>query len=402
MRTAELLRRDPRLNLTRNVLVLALLAAFAGGCAAQSNGGGWTSIANGGGHSAGTEALHSGGGAHAGGNSLADSPADDLSRLRRIYDDRMKAADGYDYPIGTGDMIEISVPAMSELDDETVRVTSSGTVSLPMVGDIQAAGLTEKQFKVELRKALSRYMHRPHVAVHVTEYRSRQVGVLGAVDDPGLHTVRNAQATILDMISAAGGLTDEATQRLLFIPADRVDPAQAESFELVALVSDDQERSKLGADLNEPLLQASDPIVIDLDKMNSRSQRFALAVPVRPGDTIMALGGGQVFVQGWVEDPGAQKMTRGLTLLGAIAAAGGPTFPAKKSKVQILRDGGGKERRVKTVDINDIEDGTAEDIALHEGDLVLVEAEGMKLVGYGVYRFFSEVMRVGVSVASPF
>ncbi|MEO2167695.1 MAG: polysaccharide biosynthesis/export family protein [bacterium] len=384
------------MNNPRNVLVLALLAALAGGCAAKNNGSGWSSIGDG--SPAEPAALHS----RSGGHSLADSPAVDLARLRRIYDERTEAASGYDYPIGTGDMIEISVPGMPELDDETVRVASSGTVSLPMIGDINAAGLTEKQFKSELRKALAQYMHRPHVAVHVTEYRSRQVGVLGAVTEPGLHTVKSAQATILDMISEAGGLTDEATQRLLFIPVDRLDPQEAESLELVGLVSNNAQRSQLGADPQEPLLQASDPIVIDLDKMNSRSQRFALAVPVRPGDTIMALGGGQVFVQGWVEQPGAQKMTRGLTLLGAIAAAGGPSFPAKKSHVQILRDGGGKERIVRTFDIGEIEEGKAEDIALHEGDLVLVEAEGVKLVGYGVYRFFSEVMRVGVSVASPF
>ena len=68
----------------------------------------------------------------------------------------------------------------------------------------------------------------------------------------------------------------------------------------------------------------------------------------------------------------------------------------------MLRDGGGKERLIKTVNIHDIEEGTSEDLALREGDLVIVEAEGVRLVGYGVYRFFSEVMRVGVSVASPF
>ena len=262
------------MNNPRNVLVLALLAALAGGCAAKNNGG-WSPIDDG--SPAGTAALHSGSGGHGSGHSLADSPAVDLARLRRIYDERTEAASGYDYPIGTGDMIEISVPGMPELDDETVRVASSGTVSLPMIGDINAAGLTEKQFKSELRKALAQYMHRPHVAVHVTEYRSRQVGVLGAVTEPGLHTVKNAQATILDMISEAGGLTDEATQRLLFIPVDRLDPQEAESLELVGLVSSNAQRSQLGADPQEPLLQASDPIVIDLDKMNSRSQRVPIA-----------------------------------------------------------------------------------------------------------------------------
>ena len=73
-----------------------------------------------------------------------------------------------------------------------------------------------------------------------------------------------------------------------------------------------------------------------------------------------------------------------------------------KSKVQILRDDGGTQRLVREVNLTAIEEGRSEDIALREGDLVMVESEGVKLVGWGVYRFFSEVMRVGVSVASPF
>lgn len=336
---------------------------------------------------------------------LADSPAVDLARLRRIYDSRTRSGGAWDYPIGAGDLIEISVPAMAELELETVRVSSSGTVSLPMLEDVRASGLTEKQFKQELRRALSRYMHNPHVSVHVKEYRSRQVGVLGSVDSPGLHTAKSADATILDMISEAGGLTDDATQRLLFIPAEKVSAEDEAAFG--GLVTEKLETANLDLgnfdDLEAtPLLQASDPIVIDLERMNRKSARFALACPVRPGDTIMALGGGQVFVQGWVEEPGAQKMTRGLTLLGAIAAAGGTSYPAEKSTVQILREQTGADRVVKIVDLEDIEQGRDEDIRLREGDLVVVEAQGAKLVGYGVYQFFSNVMRVGVSLASPF
>ena len=89
-------------------------------------------------------------------------------------------------------------------------------------------------------------------------------------------------------------------------------------------------------------------------------------------------------------------------MLGAIAAAGGTSFPAQKSTVQVLREQTGSDRVVKIVDLDDIEKGRAEDIRLREGDLVIVEAQGAKLVGYGVYQFFSNVMRVGVSMASPF
>ena len=380
----------------RNGVALSLAMFLCFGCASAKKTEGWNSNAPAG-ASQGEPGAYSPKRIN-----TSDSTAVDLARIRRIYDERTTGSGAGDYPIGTGDLIEISVPSMPELEDETVRVTSSGTVTLPMIGDVKAAGLTEKKFKAELQKGLRKYMHRPHVSVHVTEYRSRQVGVLGAVDDPGLHTLKASDATILDMISEAGGLTDEATQRLLFIPVEEIDPDEMEELSLGGLVSDDLAAGDVTALEDQPLLQASDPIIIDLDKMNRRSQRFALAVPVRPGDTIMALGGGQIFVQGWVETPGAQKMTRGLTLLGAIAAAGGPSFPAKKSKVQILRDDGGTQRLVREVDLTAIEEGRSEDIALREGDLVMVESEGVKLVGWGVYRFFSEVMRVGVSVASPF
>ena len=335
-------------------------------------------------------------------SAMRDNTAVDLVRIRRIYLERTTGKGSGDYPIGTGDVIEISVPSMPELEEEKVRVTSSGTVTLPMVGDVQAAGLTEKEFTAELQKSLRQFMHRPHVSVHVAEYRSRQVGVLGAVDDPGLHTLKASDATILDMISEAGGLTDEATQRLLFIPVETIDPETMGELSLSGLVTDDLASGDAPGLADDALLKASEPIIIDLDKMNRRSQRFALAVPVRPGDTIMALGGGQIFVQGWVANPGAQKMTRGLTLVGAIASAGGPSFPAKKSRVQILRDNGGRQRVVQVFDLSAIEEGKSEDIALREGDLIMVDAEGFRLVGWGVFKFFSDVMRVGINVASPF
>ncbi|MDG2308732.1 MAG: polysaccharide export protein [Candidatus Binatia bacterium] len=386
------------MTIFRAGVVVALVGFVAAGCSAK-RADGWEPVEHE--KQAALEKASAPQVTHA----LADSPAVDLARLRRVYDDRTRTGGAWDYPIGTGDLIEISVPAMSELELETVRVSSSGTVSLPMLEDVRASGLTEKQFKAELRRALSRYMHNPHVSVHVKEYRSRQVGVLGSVDSPGLHTAKSADATILDMISEAGGLTDDSTQRLLFIPAERV--SAEDSLALSGLVTEKLESANVDMarfdDLEAtPMLQASDPIVIDLEKMNRRSAQFALAVPVRPGDTIMALGGGQIFVQGWVEEPGAQKMARGLTLLGAIAAAGGTSYPAQKSTVQVLREQSGSDRVVKIVDLEDIEQGRAEDIRLREGDLVIVEAEGAKLVGYGVYQFFSNVMRVGVSLASPF
>ena len=158
----------------RNGVALSLAMFLCFGCASAKKNDGWNSNAPAG-ASQGEPGAYS-----PKRYNTTDSTAVDLARIRSIYDDRTTGSGAGDYPIGTGDLIEISVPSMPELEDETVRVTSSGTVTLPMIGDVKAAGLTEKKFKAELQKGLRKYMHRPHVSVHVTEYRSRQVGVLGA------------------------------------------------------------------------------------------------------------------------------------------------------------------------------------------------------------------------------
>jgi len=80
-----------------------------------------------------------------------------------------------------GDVLEISVPAIEELRGRVARISGDGTISLPFVGKIQAAGLTEEQLKQKLVERLEQYMYNPRVVLFVKEYRSRQVAVLGAV-----------------------------------------------------------------------------------------------------------------------------------------------------------------------------------------------------------------------------
>jgi len=331
------------------------------------------------------------------------STAIDAARLQNVFRERTTGATAIDYPIGPGDLIEISVPAMPELQQQQVRVAGTGVISLPLLGDLQAGGRTEEQLRRELEERLAAYMHRPELSLLVKEYHSRQVGVLGSVKEPGLHTASHRNATILDMISEAGGLTEEATQRLLFMPVEAVAGDEARQLATAGGIASDA--SPAAADPaagGAPLLKATNPIVIDLENMNERSQHFALSVPVRPGDTIIALGGGQIFVQGWVEKPGAYPVTRGLTLLGAIAGAGGPAFPAKRTTVKILRDNGAQERELILANLEEIEHGAAIDPPLREGDLIQVDAAGTKLAAYGVYSFFTNVIRVGLSMATPF
>ena len=98
-----------------------------------------------------------------------------------------------DYPIGPGDIVQVSVPPIDELRERTVRVEADGSMSLPMLGTMQAGGLTEKQLRAEINERLKKYMYNPEVDVFVKEYRSRQVAVIGMVNTPGLITLDRPQ-----------------------------------------------------------------------------------------------------------------------------------------------------------------------------------------------------------------
>ena len=115
----------------------------------------------------------------------------------------------------------------------------------------------------------------------------------------------------------------------------------------------------------------------------------------------MVPGSGQVLVQGWVEKPGAYRITPGLTALGAVAAAGGPLFAADTSAVQVIRTGKWGERISYLADLEKIKHGEKPDISAQEGDVIEVASSGPKLVPYGIYRFFTTIFNVGMGASLP-
>ncbi|MGH7966256.1 MAG: polysaccharide biosynthesis/export family protein, partial [Candidatus Binatia bacterium] len=135
----------------------------------------------------------------------------DLDRLTTLWNKRTQGSEASDYPVGPGDVLDISVPSLEEIKRRTVRVAGDGTISLPLVGTVQAKGLTEEELREEIRRRLEAdFMHNPQVDIFVKEYRSRQVAVMGAVAKPGLYSIASGADTILDVISQAGGMTGEA------------------------------------------------------------------------------------------------------------------------------------------------------------------------------------------------
>jgi len=115
-----------------------------------------------------------------------------------------------DYKIGPEDLLDISVWKNPELS-RTVPVRPDGKVSLPLVNDIQAAGLTPTELRQQLIARLAEFIPAPEVAVIVREVHSMKVAVVGSVKTPGRYELKSA-ATVLEMIALAQGFTDFAAR----------------------------------------------------------------------------------------------------------------------------------------------------------------------------------------------
>ena len=136
--------------------------------------------------------------------------------------------------------------------------------------------------------------------------------------------------------------------------------------------------------------------MIDVKELSYGGHQVYLSLPVRPGDTIMVPGGAQVLVDGWVDKPGAFKMTPGLTVSGAVAAAGGALFAADTSTVRVIRSARDGKKISLTADLDKIKNGEMSDISLQGGDIVQVSSSTVKLVPWGIYGLFKDIIRVGV------
>ena len=319
----------------------------------------------------------------------------DLERLARLWELRSQGKITADYPVGPGDVVEISVPAIEELRGRIVRISGDGTISLPYIGKFHAAGLTEEELREKLAEQLRVYMYSPRVVVFVKEYRSRQVAVLGAVVKPGLYSLSSGGDTLLDMISQAGGIAPGADPKIYLIPAEPVESGRAK--EITAALP----ASFLRQDPAPLILKRTEPILIDIKQIAVGGNQQYMSLSIRPGDVIMVPGGGQVLVEGWVERPGAYNVSPGLTIAGVVAASGGPLYPADVNTIRLLRADKVGNKNILVADLEKIKLGESTDIALQSGDIVEVPSKTSKLVPWGLYKFFTAIVSVGVSGSLP-
>jgi protein involved in polysaccharide export with SLBB domain len=342
----------------------------------------------------------------------------DTTRLDALYRTRTQGDTVTDYPIGPGDIVQISVPPIDELRERTVRVEPDGSISLPMLGTMQAGGLTEKQLRAELTDRLKTYMYKPEIDVFVKEYRSRQVAVIGMVNNPGLVTLTGPNETVLDMMTRAGGLTATAADEIILMPAEqnkqqaigRIAEVSANGADPAAALHNGVPPSDASAlreaafkrgELSALLRQNSHPLVIGLKSTALTGGGTYLNMPVRPGDVIVVPGGGDVMVVGWVQNPGHFQVGSGLTVLGAIGAAGGPMFAANSSEVHLIRTRRDGSKLVLRIDLDKIKNGQEADLPVRGNDVIDVPYSTVKVGPYVFYQILSKMSVGGPAIPAP-
>jgi polysaccharide export outer membrane protein len=140
---------------------------------------------------------------------------------RNTYADKKAVPQDGEYVIGVDDVLAVSVWKEPDLS-RTLPVRPDGKITLPLLGDVQAAGNTAGQLQRELRNSLASYVAVPEVAVIVQEVRSRKFNVVGQVAKPGSYSLSESM-TVLDAIAQAGGLGIYAKSNAIYVLRVRPD-----------------------------------------------------------------------------------------------------------------------------------------------------------------------------------
>lgn len=238
------------------------------------------------------------------------------------------------YRIGTDDVLAISVWDNKDLD-QTVFVRPDGKISLPLVGEVQAGGLTVAELTGALTEQYSKTIKGAHVTVGVKEIRSRPVYFVGSFGKPGPMQLTQ-DLTLLQAISLAGGLAPTADLESGFI------------------------------------LRGNETIAVDFWRLVQKRDATQ-NVKLQPGDTIVVPVADAVYIQGEVKNPGALKFTQELTVLRAITQAGGFTNLAAPGRVTLLRATGGNRENLR-INVEEMirNPARAEDLALKPNDVLIV------------------------------
>lgn len=265
--------------------------------------------------------------------------------------------------ISIGDVLEISVFDTPELSSR-LRVNGHGDVLLPLAGYVHVQGLIATAAAQAIAQKLieQKILLRPLVTVTVAEFSTQGVTMAGEIRAPGVYQLHGTR-TLLDMVTQAGGLGPTASQVISII--HRSDPGKV--------------------------------ITVRMNVAVQTPESFAAeSYPIQPGDTIFVARSGIVYVVGDMKTPGGFQVEHNdrLTVLDAVALAGGPSPTSKLSDARLIRKGVHGREEVQ-LDLKRILYGEGPDMLLQDGDILYVPVSNRKI-------YTSQLIQAAIGAATQY
>lgn len=242
------------------------------------------------------------------------------------------------YSIEAGDVLGISASPADELSRELV-VQADGKISFPLIGAVQATGLTPAQLSSQLERSFSRFISSPKMSVSVKRFSRRQVFVTGEARKVGAFDYKE-NLRLLEFISSLGGFTESANRREVKIYRGPATQRRTHTVNVDEIISS-------GDFSNDFLLEAGD--IVEISKS------------------------GRIAILGDVNDPGYYDYHDNLRLLELISLAGGFKDTAELGKVNVIHPAeAGRDQSITKVNLKKILSGRQKDITIASGDTVYV------------------------------
>jgi polysaccharide biosynthesis/export protein len=257
------------------------------------------------------------------------------------------------YVLGSEDLITVRVFAADDIPDKPVQIDNDGTVTLPMIGRVHAAGLTVEQFQANLITAYKKYFKDPQVTVQVNDFRSQPVSVAGNVTTPGVVQLRGNR-NLMEVIGQAGGLRADAGDSVLITRNLNEGP-----IPVTGAFTDPTGKYSVAHINIRDIMSGKDP---------------EANIMIKPHDVITVPRARLVYVLGNVGRAGGYVMTENetMSITQAIALAGGWDHMAAMSKARVLRADGGPQREQIPVDLKKIMENKSPDLQLRPDDILYV------------------------------
>jgi polysaccharide export outer membrane protein len=300
-----------------------------------------------------------------------------------------------DYRVGPEDVLEISIFEW-ELREETksveIRVSESGLISLPVIGEMNVRDLTVEEVKAKIEQRLREWqiIPNPRVSVVVQQFRSKRVAVIGAVRDPGTYTLRRNVTTLLDILSLAGGPDDRAGQVAYVIRNIRPQQAAQGSGQ-------EQQGAEAGSLPGTSVVPAEQEVItIDLYEVMELGN-LNLNVLVGDGDVLNVPEAKRFQVLGFVKDPGTYSLKRPTSVLEGIAMARGVMEEEASSSKSMLKRKTVDGEIIIPLDIPAITKGEKPNPYLQADDVIVVPQTGLRRSVLYVYSTIRSVFNFGVA-----